>query len=172
MPVVQNFMNNSDLMCTLIMSNLQMWDIIDRNPNLTHILNDPGTLQQTLDATMNLELMREMMRNSDRAMNNIKASPEGFKMLKHMYEIIQEPLLNATTMGKEGGNELASNPLLFFWALKKLHNDTAKLQFQDTIGTRLGIGIMVPNTTPFPNPWNPSSKYYNRFNFISPFFEL
>ncbi len=30
--------------------------------------------------------MREMMRNTDRAMNNIEASPEGFNMLRHMYE--------------------------------------------------------------------------------------
>jgi len=107
-------MNNFDLMHTLIMSNLQMWDIIDRNSDLAHILNDPRTLQQTLDAARNLELMREMMRNNDRAMSNIEASPKGLNMLRHMYEIVQEPLLNVATMGKEGGNELASNLLLFF----------------------------------------------------------
>jgi ubiquilin len=44
MPVVQNFMNNSNLMHSLIMNNLQMWDIIDHNPDLTHILNAPKTL--------------------------------------------------------------------------------------------------------------------------------
>jgi ubiquilin len=53
MPAMQNFMNNSNLRCTLFMSNLQMWDIIDRNPDLGHILNDPRTLQQTLDAARN-----------------------------------------------------------------------------------------------------------------------
>ncbi len=133
MPAVQNFMNNSDLRCTLFMSNLQMWDIIDRNPDLGHILNDPGTLQQTLDAARNPELMREMMRNTDRAMSNIEASPEGFNMLRRMYETVQEPLLNATTMGREGGNDLVSNPLLLFWALKELHKDTAKFQLQLTL---------------------------------------
>jgi len=139
-----------------------MWDIIDHNPDLAHIFNDPKTLQQTLDAARNPEQMREMMRNIDCAMSNIEASPEGFNMLRHMYETVQEPLLNAATMGKEGGNDLASNPLLLFWALKELHKDTAKLQLQghsqtltttDTAGTGLGIGIMVPNTTPLPNPW-------------------
>ncbi len=99
-PTVQNFMNNSDLMRTLIMSNLQMWDIIDRNPDLSHILNDPGTLQQTLDAARYPGLMREMMRNTNHAMSNIEASPEGFNMLRHMYETIQKPLLNAATMGR------------------------------------------------------------------------
>jgi hypothetical protein len=66
-------------------------------------------------------------------MSNIEASREGFNMLRHMYETVQEPLLNAATMGREGGNDLASNPLLLFWALKKLHKDTAKLQLQLTL---------------------------------------
>jgi ubiquilin len=132
-PTVQNFMNNSDLMHTLIMSNLQMWNIIDRNPDLSHILNDLGTLQQTLDAARNPGLMREMMRNTKCGMSNIEASPEGFNMLRYMYETIQEPLLNAATMGREGGNDLACNPLLLFWALKELHKDTTKLQLQLTL---------------------------------------
>ncbi len=128
MPAVQNFMNNSDLMRTLIMSN-----IIDCNPDLGHILNDPGTLQQTLDAARNPELMREMMRNTDHAMSNIEASPEGFNVLRRMYETVQEPLLNAATMGREGGIDLASNPSLLFWALKELHKDTTKFQLQLTL---------------------------------------
>ncbi|CAN5973946.1 unnamed protein product [Sphagnum jensenii] len=110
MPIVQNLMNNPDLMRTLIMSNPHMQDIIDHNPDLAHILNDPGTLGQTLDAARNPELMREMMRNTDRAMSNIEASPEGFNMLRRMYGTVQAPLLNAATMGGEGGNDLATNP--------------------------------------------------------------
>jgi hypothetical protein len=77
--------------------------------------------------------MREMMRNTDRAMSNIEASPEGFNMLRRMYETVQEPLLNAATMGREGGNDLVSNPLLLFWALKELHKDTTKFQLQLTL---------------------------------------
>lgn len=147
-------MNNSDLMCTLIMSNLQMWDIIDRNPDLAHIFNDPGTLQQTLDAARNPEQMREMMKNTDHAMSNIEASPEGFNMLRRMYETVQEPLLNAATMGREGGNDMASNPFAAFLGTQRVaqgHSQTPTTT--DTAGTGLGIGIMVPNTTPLPNPW-------------------
>lgn len=110
MPAIQNLMNNPDLMRNLIMSNPQMREIIDRNPDLAHILNDPGTLRQTLDAARNPELMREMMRNTDRAMSNIESSPEGFNMLRRMYETVQEPFLNATTMGGDSGNDLGSNP--------------------------------------------------------------
>ena len=63
-----------------------MWEIIDRRPDLAHILNDLGTLRQTLDVARNPELMREVMRNTDKAMRNIETSPEGFNMLWRMYE--------------------------------------------------------------------------------------
>jgi hypothetical protein len=54
-------------------------------------------------------------------------------MLRRMYEKVQEPMLNAATMGREGGNDLASYPLLFFWAFKELHKDTSKFQLQLTL---------------------------------------
>lgn len=156
MPAVQNLMNNPDLMRSLIMSNPQMREIIDRNPDLAHILNDPGTLRQTLDAARNPELMREMMRNTDRAMSNIEASPEGFNMLRRMYETVQEPLLNAATMGGggEGGNDMAANP---FAALLGVHG-AAQGQAQGGQGgaNNTGAGTTVPNTAPLPNPWNPT----------------
>ncbi|GLT70631.1 hypothetical protein SLA2020_426960 [Shorea laevis] len=133
MPAIQGLMNNPDLMRSLIMSNPQMREIIDRNPELAHVLNDPGILRQTIEAARNPELMREMMRNTDRAMSNIESSPEGFNMLRRMYENVQEPFLNATTMGGNTGNDLGSNP---FAAL--LANQ----------------GLSSPNTNPLPNPWN------------------
>lgn len=154
MPAVQNLMNNPDLMRSLIMSNPQMREIIDRNPDLAHILNDPGTLRQTLDAARNPELMREMMRNTDRAMSNIEASPEGFNMLRRMYETVQEPLLNAATMGGEGGNDMAANP---FAALMGMNGAAqGQAQGQGAANATGGAGTTVPNTAPLPNPWNPT----------------
>ncbi len=45
---------------------------MDRNPELRHVLNDPAILRQTMEAARNPEIMREMMRTSDRAMSNIE----------------------------------------------------------------------------------------------------
>ncbi|KAM7510194.1 hypothetical protein LguiB_009073 [Lonicera macranthoides] len=42
--------------------------------------------------------------------SNIEASSEGFNMLRRVYENVQEPFLNATTMGRENRNDAASNP--------------------------------------------------------------
>ncbi|PQQ04440.1 ubiquitin domain-containing protein DSK2b-like isoform X1 [Prunus yedoensis var. nudiflora] len=142
-PAVQNLMNNPDIMRNLIMNNPQMREIIDRNPELAHVLNDPGTLRQTLEAARNPELMREMMRNTDRAMSNIEATPEGFNMLRRMYENVQEPFMNATTMagnaGSDGSNPFAS--LLGAQGGNQTRSDSMN-------------GSPAPNTNPLPNPWS------------------
>ncbi|KAJ6386366.1 hypothetical protein OIU77_029352 [Salix suchowensis] len=132
-PAMQGLMNNPELIRSMMMSNPQMREIMDRNPELAHVLNDPSILRQTLEAARNPELMREMMRNTDRAMSNIESTPEGFNMLRRMYENVQEPFLNATTMGGNAGNDLGSNP------------------FATLLGNQ---GLAAPNTNPLPNPWN------------------
>lgn len=154
MPAIQSLMNNPDLMRSLIMSNPQMREIIDRNPELAHILNDPGILRQTLEAARNPELMREMMRNTDRAMSNIESSPEGFNMLRRMYENVQEPFLNATTMTGNSGNDVGTNPFA------ALLGNQGGAQARDgsnnplTTGAEATTGPAAPNTNPLPNPWS------------------
>ncbi|THF99310.1 hypothetical protein TEA_002689 [Camellia sinensis var. sinensis] len=154
MPLVQNLMNNPDVMRNMIMNNPQMREMIDRNPELAHILNDPNTLRQTLEATRNPELMREMMRNTDRAMSNIESSPEGFNMLRRMYENIQEPLLNATTMAGDARNDLGSNP---FAALLGTTPGGGQGRDQSTNPTSTDsettTNSPAPNANPLPNPW-------------------
>ncbi|KAG0459258.1 hypothetical protein HPP92_022386 [Vanilla planifolia] len=154
MPAIQSLMNNPDLMRNLIMSNPQMREILDRNPDLAHVLNDPSTLRQTMEAARNPELMREMMRNTDRAMSNIESSPEGFNMLRRMYETVQEPFLNATTMDGNTGSGAASNP---FAALLGNQGNTGSRDVPaNSTATRLdsGNGSPSPNVNPLPNPWS------------------
>lgn len=145
LPAVQNLMNNPEIMRSMIMNNPQMNELIDRNPELAHILNDPSTLRQTLEAARNPELMREMMRNTDRAMSNIEASPEGFNMLRRMYENVQEPFLNATTMAGDARNDTGSNP---FAALLGTQGGGPT-----STGSEATTNSPAPNTNPLPNPW-------------------
>ncbi|KAI4314643.1 hypothetical protein L6164_027531 [Bauhinia variegata] len=151
-PAIQNIINNPEIMRNFLMNNPQMRELMDRNPELAHILNDPSTLRQTLEATRNPELMREMMRNTDRAMSNIESSPEGFNMLRRMYENVQEPFLNATTMAGNTGNE-NSNP---FAALLGTQGGQARDQSTNpsTTSSEATGGSPSPNTNPLPNPWS------------------
>lgn len=44
----------------------------------------------------NPNMMQEMTRTTDRAMNNIEAMPGGFDALRRMYTQYQEPMMEAT----------------------------------------------------------------------------
>ncbi|OEL29269.1 Ubiquitin domain-containing protein DSK2a [Dichanthelium oligosanthes] len=151
MPLMQNLMNSPDLIRNIIMNNPQMRELIDRNPDLAHVLNDPSILRQTVEAARNPELMREMMRNTDRAMSNIESSPEGFNMLRRMYETVQEPFLNATTMGAEGDR----NPNPFAALLGNQGSNQARDPATNgpTTASDTAAGSPAPNTNPLPNPW-------------------
>lgn len=153
-PAIQNLMNNPELMRTLIMSNPQMRELVDRNPELGHILNDPSILRQTLEAARNPELMREMMRNTDRAMSNIESTPEGFNMLRRMYENVQEPFLNATTMAGNGGSNMGTNPFAALLGNQGATQGRDGSNNPSTTSAETGTGNTVPNTNPLPNPWS------------------
>ncbi|PSS29956.1 Ubiquitin domain-containing protein [Actinidia chinensis var. chinensis] len=153
MPLVQNLMNNPDIMRNMIMNNPQMREIIDRNPELGHILNDPSTLRQSLEAARNPELMREMMRNTDRAMSNIESSPEGFNMLRRMYENVQEPFLNATTAAGDTGNNLGSNPFAALLGTQGGGQSRDLSTNPSSTGSETTTNSPAPNTNPLPNPW-------------------
>lgn len=69
----------------MLLNNPQLREVIERNPEVGHILNDPQIIRQTLEMARNPELMREMMRNTDRAMSNIESLPEGFNLLRLLF---------------------------------------------------------------------------------------
>ncbi|CAN8327738.1 unnamed protein product [Cochlearia groenlandica] len=152
-PAMQSLMNNPELMRSLIMSDPQMRELVDRNPELGHVLNDPSVLRQTLEAVRNPELMREMTRNTDRAMSNIESTPEGFNMLRRMYENVQEPLMNATTMSGNAGNNANSNPFAALLGNQGTAQGRDTSNNPTTTNAETGTGNAVPNINPLPNPW-------------------
>ncbi|XP_010941416.1 ubiquitin domain-containing protein DSK2b isoform X2 [Elaeis guineensis] len=154
LPVFQNLMNNPELLHNMMMNNPQMREIVDRNPDLAHVLNDPSTLRQALEAVRNPELMREMMRNTDRAMSNIESSPEGFNMLRRMYETVQEPFLNATTMTRDAGSDLGSNPFAALLGNQGATQSRDPSPNPSTTGSEATTGSAEPNASPLPNPWS------------------
>lgn len=156
MPLFQNLVTNTDIVQNMIMSIPQMREIIDRHPEIGHVLNDPGTLRQTLEAARNPELMREMMRNSDRAMSNIEASPEGFNMLRRMYENVEAPLLNASSTMAGGADN--SNPFAALLGPQGGNPTRTESTNPSTVGSDSTTSPPAPNTIPLPNPWSPTGS--------------
>lgn len=97
-------------------ANPQTRAVMEANPDLAHALSDPETLRtamqvrgvcslralacwpladvarSVLQAARNPDMMREMMRSTDRALSNIEAMPGGFNALSRMYHQVQAPL--------------------------------------------------------------------------------
>lgn len=153
MPAIQNMLNNPDIIRNVMMNNPQIREVIDRNPELAHILNDPNSLRQTMETARNPELMREMMRNTDRAMSNIESLPEGFNMLRRMYENVQEPLLNATSMTGDSGSGPGSNPFASLLG-SQVGGQNQNQTTPTTVSSDANGGSSVPNANPLPNPWS------------------
>lgn len=68
---------------------------LQRNPELTHVLNNPEILRQSMELARNPAAFQELMRTQDRALSNLESIPGGYNALQRMYHDIQEPMLNA-----------------------------------------------------------------------------
>jgi len=136
-PLTQSLMSNPDVMRGLIQSNPQMRQLMDRNPEINHMLNNPDILRQTMEIARNPNMMQELMRNQDRAMSNLESIPGGQSALQRMYRDIQEPMLNAAQ------DQFGDNP---FQALSSNNASGTPQQTTDE------------NTAPLPNPWSQPSN--------------
>lgn len=88
-PIVQSMLDNPELLRSVFQSNPAIRELMERNPELAQMLNNPAVLRESMQMASNPALMREHMRNADRAISNIESHPEGFNMLRRMYENVQ-----------------------------------------------------------------------------------
>ncbi|GBP09401.1 Ubiquilin-4 [Eumeta japonica] len=74
-----------------------MQDLMQRNPEISHMLNNPELLRQTMELARNPSMLQELMRSHDRALSNLESVPGGYNALQRIYRDIQEPMMNAAT---------------------------------------------------------------------------
>lgn len=67
-PIMSAMLDNPEVLRSMMQANPQMREVMENNPELAHVLNDPEVLRQSLQTSRNPQLMREMMRNTDRAL--------------------------------------------------------------------------------------------------------
>lgn len=102
-PYMQSLLSNPETMRSLMGMNPQMQQLLEQNPELNSLMNDPEFLQQSMEAMRNPAVMREMMRNTDRAMSNIESLPGGSAALHKLYNEVQAPLFDAAQdIGSKG----------------------------------------------------------------------
>nr|XP_009917562.1 PREDICTED: ubiquilin-2-like [Haliaeetus albicilla] len=135
---VQNVLDSADLVRDLIMSNPQMQQLAEENPEISQILTNPHTIREMLEACRSPAVMQEMIRNHDLAMNNLESIPGGYTALEQLYREIEEPILDnvQAQLGSNPFASLDSNP--------------------PPSGARLPAH--TENRRPLPNPWDPWSN--------------
>lgn len=107
-PVMQHLTSNPELFRSMMESNPAIQDLIRRNPEVGHVLNDPQMLRQSLEMARNPAMQAEMIRQHDRALSNVESMPGGFNLLSRMYSDVQQPLMDAVVA--PGPAVPASNP--------------------------------------------------------------
>ncbi|XP_029813281.1 ubiquilin-3-like [Suricata suricatta] len=132
-PFIQGLLSNTGLMRQLVLDNPHMQQLIQHNPEIGHILNNPEIMRQTLEFLRNPAMMQEMMRSQDRALSNLESIPGGYNVLRTMYTDIMDPMLNAV-QEQFGGNPFATAT-------------TANTTSSSSQPSR------TENCDPLPNPW-------------------
>ncbi|SCN12837.1 ubiquitin-like protein, putative [Plasmodium malariae] len=134
--LISSMFDNSDFLKSIMDSNKQLQKLREKNSDLHHMLNDSQALKQSFEMIKNPSLMKELMRNTDRAISNIEAIPGGFNTLRRMYHNIQEPMYAANDISNE--------------------NKKNKVKHYDLNSSS------PPTSEAFPNPW--ASKDNNSKN--------
>ena len=94
-PLMQQMMSNPNTIRSLFGSMQRMHSLMERNPEVNHLLSNPDVLRESLEMVRNPAALQEVMRNYDRALNNMESMPGGYNVLRRMYTEFQEPLLSA-----------------------------------------------------------------------------
>lgn len=137
-PIFQDLISHPDYIRTVLRSNPTTQQLMERNPEISHMLNNPEVIRQAMETIRNPAAFQELMRTQDRALSNIESLPGGFDALRRMYTEFQEPMLNAA-QEHITGNPFATNP--------SSQNDSMR-------AGQTG----VENRDPLPNPWAPRSE--------------
>ena len=142
--MMSSLMDNPEILRHMVENNPMLRSLMERNPELAHIMNDPAVLRQAMDMARNPNLMREHMRNTDRAMSNLDTSPEAFNAMRRMYSEVQSPLMDAVSSAATSHVSAApANPFATLFAPPP----TAASSAAPSGGL---------NATPLPNPWAPA----------------
>ncbi|XP_069150742.1 ubiquitin domain-containing protein DSK2b-like [Solanum lycopersicum] len=150
MPLVQDLVNEPEIICNFIVNSPQMREYVNLNPELPHIFNDPAIFLQIWEAARN-ELMHETIRTIQWSLSHTESSPEEFNMLRHMYENVEDPFLNATSMAGDTRNDSGTNPFVdLLGAQEQGRNRSTN---PPATGSDTTANPHAPNSNPLSDPW-------------------
>lgn len=154
-PMMQQMMQNPGMIRSLFGSMQRMQSLMERNPEVNHLLSNPDVLRESLEMVRNPAALQEVMRNYDRALNNMESMPGGYNVLRRMYTEFQEPLLSAFQEqfnGNQFATPQANNP------------DAQQTNSENNNTGSTTTTTNSENRDPLPNPWAPQTPTNNPAN--------
>eukprot|EP00189_Rhodosorus_marinus_P011906 CAMPEP_0184740158 /NCGR_PEP_ID=MMETSP0315-20130426/3163_1 /TAXON_ID=101924 /ORGANISM="Rhodosorus marinus, Strain UTEX LB 2760" /LENGTH=509 /DNA_ID=CAMNT_0027209643 /DNA_START=114 /DNA_END=1643 /DNA_ORIENTATION=+ len=138
-PLMRTLTDNPELVRQMILSNPQLQQFREQNPEIAQLFNNPETFRQALETMRNPSMMSEVLRQTDRQMANIEMTPGGFDALRNLYQYVQTPLMDAVRNPESTNNSNATNT----------ENAGQENPFSSLFNT--------PSAQPMPNPWDRSA---------------
>lgn len=139
-PIMRQMSSNPMEMLQSLFGGMQrMQSLMERNPEVNHLLSNPDVLRESLEMVRNPAALQEVMRNYDRALNNMESMPGGYNALRRMYTEFQEPLQSAF-QEQFNTNQFASPQT----------NPEGGTQDSEANASELP---RTENRDPLPNPW-------------------
>jgi hypothetical protein len=161
-PFVQSVMSNPEFIRSIYMSNPQFKKVIEKNPEMAQIFNDPEYLKQCMEIARNPEMMNEMLRNQDRAMNNLESIPGGFQALSSLYQTVQSPLLDSLRPEQDKSTKEQNE----YYAKKLLNGkklDKSKIN-NDALPNPWNLSVNETSSSSATSPSYPSGLFNNMFS--------
>lgn len=131
-PILRAIFRSPNLLKMILQSDPRFAKLVEENPEVMQVFNDPNYLTQTMEIMENPELMKEMMRNHDRALSNIEAIPGSMNIL-------------ASTYKKMMPDQGETNP----------STEEANKRLAEKYGVKQRENVREINNEPLPNPWAP-----------------
>jgi flagellar biosynthesis GTPase FlhF len=130
--MMQNVLSqNPELLRLALTNNPKMKAYLERNPQIRQALEDPQTMQEMLEASMNPQAMQALLQGQERAMSQLENIPQGFQFLQQMHN-------EMAPMDDLGGNALMP---------------VARLGRSRGATLKTGQSSQGINRTPLGNPW-------------------
>ncbi|KAL8191443.1 UNVERIFIED_CONTAM: hypothetical protein K2H54_073740 [Gekko kuhli] len=137
-PVMQNIFREMEQVRQMMLSVLQLWQLAEQNPEISHILRNLDFPREMIDRATSLAVMDEIIRNHDRALSNLESIPGGYSALQQLYNDIEAPMLNAVQAQFQG-------------------NSFGPPENKPPSGGATPLA-RTENREPLPNPWAPQSN--------------
>ena len=126
-PMMKSLLSNPEVLKGLLLSNPQMKAMVEKNPQIAKMFDDPDTLRDMFEMSTNPNYQKEMLKNHDRALQNLDLIPEGRRALVNMYNTLQEPMYESLQSGQQSQEiktseikkEVNVSPLPNPWSQKK-----------------------------------------------------